>query len=97
MIDDVQKLRETLAALSAELDSVQSSDPEVRRMLASALQDIAEKLQDRDGNLLPVAQPPDTSISTGQLVETARILEVEHPTFAATLRGVVEALSRMGI
>ena len=95
MTEDVQKLRETLAALSAELDTVQSSDPEVRRMLAVTLQDIAEKLQPRDGDL--VVQPLETSVSTGQLAETARLLEVEHPTFAATLRGVVEALSRMGI
>lgn len=97
MIEDVQKLRETLAALSAELDTVESSDPEVRRMLAVALQDIVEKLQARDSDPLPVAQPLDTSVSTSQLAETARLLEVEHPTFAATLRGVVEALSRMGI
>ena len=107
MIEDVQKLRETLAALHIELDTVESQDPEVRRMLASALQDIADKLQSRDVTQ-PVTQPvtppvtppvptPDASVSTGQLAEYARQLEVEHPTLAATLRGVVEALTRMGI
>jgi len=99
MIEDVQKLRETLAALHAELDTVESQDPEVRRMLASALQDIADKLHSRDATpVVPDAIPtPDASGSTGQLAESARQLEVEHPTLAATLRGVVEALTRMGI
>jgi len=95
MTEDVQKLRETLAALHAELDTVESRDPEVRHMLAGALQDIAEKLQSRDAE--PTAPAPDASLSTGQLAESARQLEVEHPTLAATLRGVVEALTRMGI
>jgi hypothetical protein len=97
MLEDVQKLRETLATLHAELDTVESGDPEVRRMLAGALQDIADKLRSRDGDALAAPPPADVSPSTGQLAESARILEVEHPTLAATLRGVVEALSRMGI
>lgn len=97
MIEDVQKLRETLAALHAELDTVESRDPEVRRMLAGALQDIADKLQSRDATPPAPAPAPDASVSTGQLAESARQLEVEHPTLAATLRGVVEALTRMGI
>jgi len=97
MTEDVQKLRETLAALHAELDTVESRDPEVRRMLAGALQDIAEKLQSRDAEPTAPVPTPDASLSTGQLAESARQLEVEHPTLAATLRGVVEALTRMGI
>ena len=99
MIEDVQKLRETLAALHVELDTVESQDPEVRRMLAGALQDIADKLQSRDVTqpVTPPVPTPDASVSTGQLAESARQLEVEHPTLAATLRGVVEALTRMGI
>ena len=99
MPEDVQKLRETLAALHAELGTVESADPEVRRMLAGALQDIAAKLRSRDGTPPAAATDPtpDASVSTGQLAESARILEVEHPTLAATLRGVVEALTRMGI
>ena len=97
MLEDVQKLRETLAALHAELGTVESGDPEVRRMLAGALQDIAAKLQSRDATPPLAAPPPEASVSAGQLAESARILEVEHPTLAATLRGVVEALSRMDI
>ena len=96
MHEDVQKLRETLAVLHAELGTVESGDPEVRRMLAGALQDIADKLHARDA-APPVDPPPEASVSAGQLAESARILEVEHPTLAATLRGVVEALTRMGI
>jgi len=98
MLEDVQKLRETLAALHAELGAVESQDPEVRRMLAGALQDIADKLQSHDPAAPLATDPtPEASLSAGQLAESARQLEVEHPTLAATLRGVVEALTRMGI
>lgn len=96
MNDEVQKLRETLATLHAELGTVESGDPEVRRMLLSALQDIAAKLDARSAGSAPtdaiLAEPV-----TEQLAESARLFEVEHPTLAATVRSVIEALSRAGI
>lgn len=96
MNDEVQKLRETLATLHAELGTVESGDPEVRRMLLSALQDIAAKLDARSAG----AAPTDAILPepvTEQLAESARLFEVEHPTLAATVRSVIEALSRAGI
>lgn len=98
MQDDVQRLRETLATLHAELDTVESADPAVREMLVAALQDIAAKL-DRAAATLPAAPVPadEAGATSEQLAATARLFEVEHPTLAATLRSVVDALARAGI
>lgn len=92
MPDDVQKLRETLATLHTEVDAAEARDPEVRVMLASALQLLAAKLLAHEsGDPLPPGPEP------ADLAEAAQQFEVEHPTVAATLRSVVESLSRMGI
>ena len=93
MHDEVQKLRETLATLHAELGAVESGDPEVRRMLVSALQDITAKLDAHE----TASEPVLTGSVNEQLAETARIFEVEHPTLAATVRSVIDALARAGI
>jgi hypothetical protein len=98
MNDEIQRLRETLATLHAELDTVESRDPEVRRMLSSALQEIADKLLAHESGTAPaIATPAPAVSSASELAETARQLEVDHPTLSATLRSLVEGLSRMGI
>ncbi len=97
MHDEVQKLRETLAHLHAELDTVESGDPEVRAMLMSALEDIAAKLEARGADVAVDAAVPAEPVPTEQLAETARLFEVEHPTLAATVRSVIDALARAGI
>lgn len=94
--DEVQKLRETLATLNAELDTVESGDPEVRAMLVSALQDIAAKLDARTAATPDVAVPAEP-FATESLQEVARVFEVEHPTLAATVRSIVDSLARAGI
>jgi len=91
MSEDVDKLRETLATLPTELDSIETRDPEVRDLLAGTLKEIADKLSAREAGV-----PLEAPLSP-ELAEAARQFEVEHPTLAATLRGVVESLSRMGI
>jgi phytoene/squalene synthetase len=93
MHDEIQKLRATITELQAELEGVESRDPEVRRLLATALQDITAKLHAAEAGDPPAAPAP----APEEFAETARRLEVDHPTLAATLRGVVEALTRMGI
>ena len=95
MHDEVQKLRETLAHLHAELGTVESGDPEVRAMLMSALEDIAAKLEAR-GTAVDTAIVPEP-LATTELAEAARQFEVEHPTLAATVRSVIDALARAGI
>ncbi len=91
MTEDVQKLRETLATLHEELGTTETADPEVRILLANSLLEISAKL------LAHEAGTPVESLPPHGLGDLARQIEVEHPTFAATLRGVVESLARMGI
>lgn len=92
MNEDLPRLRETLATLHAEVEAAETRDPEVRALLARALQQIADKLLAHESGT-----PPTEPTDTGELADVARHFEVEHPTVAATLRGVVESLSRMGI
>lgn len=94
MHDEVQKLRETLATLHAELGAVESGDPEVRGMLRAALQDISAKLEARGAE---ASAPAIAGPVNEELAEAARVFEVEHPTLAATVRSVIEALARAGI
>lgn len=94
MTDDVQKLRQTLATLATEVDAAETRDPEVRALLINTLQHIATKLQAHESGQL-ASDPTDNQPT--DLAEAARQLEVEHPTLAATLRGLLESLTRMGI
>jgi len=93
MIDDVQKLRDTLARLQADVDAAETGDPEVRVMLRAALQRITAKLQAHANGAAIAATPPDT----GELTLAAQKFEADHPTLAAMLRGVVDSLTLMGI
>lgn len=93
MTDDVQKLRDTLTRLQADVDAAETRDPEVRVMLGAALQRISAKLEAHPGGTAVAVTSPDT----GDLTLAAQKFEAEHPTLAATLRGVVDSLSTMGI
>jgi hypothetical protein len=94
MTEDIQKLQDTLARLQADLDAAGTRDPEVRAMLDGAIQRIAAKLEAREAGAVVVATSPDPG---ADLTVVAQKFEAEHPTLAATLRGVVEALTSMGI
>jgi len=96
MTDDVQKLRETLATLHTEVDAAGTRDPEVRALLIAAVQQIATRL-DAHASGAPAPAPTPAPGEAQDLAEVARHFEVEHPTVAATLRGILESLSRMGI
>lgn len=90
MTDDVEKLRETLATLHTEVDAAGTRDPEVRALLIATIHQLAARLQAHESGQPAPADAQD-------LAEVARHFEVEHPTVAATLRGLVESLTRMGI
>lgn len=93
MIEDIEKLRATLARLQADVDSVETRDPEVRVMLSAALRRISDKLQGHPPEAEPATAPPDTS----DLTLAAQKFEAEHPTLAATVRGVVDSLTTFGL
>lgn len=94
MTEDIQKLRDTLARLQTDLDAAEARDPEVRAMLGGALERISAKLQAREAGAPLVVVVPDDS---DDLTAVAQKFEAEHPTLAATLRGVVDSLASMGI
>jgi hypothetical protein len=97
MTDDVQKLRETLATLHTEVDAAGTRDPDVRALLIAAVHQIATRLDAHEsGQQAPASGQPAPG-EAQDLAEVARHFEVEHPTVAATLRGILESLSRMGI
>lgn len=91
-----EKLRETLRDLHAELETQGSVDPELRALLESAVGDIQSAL---DGlSARTGARESTDSPSVGdQLAETARHFEASHPTLAAALGRVIDALAALGI
>lgn len=94
MNDDIQKLRDTLARLQADVDAAETRDPEVRAMLDGALVRISTKLQAHEAGEAVAA----TTVEAGDdLNVVAQKFEAEHPTVAATLRSVVDALAAAGI
>lgn len=87
-----EKLRETLRELHAELETQGSLDPELRALLESTVGDIQNAL-DGEG-----ARESGDSPSVGdRLAETARHFEASHPTLAAALGRVIDALAALGI
>ena len=92
---DTDQLRRTLADLHAQLQSVDSVDPEVRTLLESTIDDIHGKID------APAAQHstrPQRDDTIGRrLTEAARHFEETHPTLSGAVGSVIDALGRMGI
>ena len=84
-------LQRTLSDLHRELAAAERLAPQDRAMLQSALQDIQRALQ----GAAPGAEPSERP---GDALEGAAVrLEAGHPGLAATLRSVIDALSKAGI
>jgi len=96
MTEDIQKLRDSLARLQADVDAAETRDPELRGLLSAALQRIDARLDAHGGGAAIAAEPADTGDLTLATL-AAQKFEAEHPTLAATLRGVVDSLTSMGI
>jgi hypothetical protein len=96
MTEDTRELRDTLARLQAELETAETGEPEARARLAQALQRAAERLQAHTSGA-PVAVAAAAPSTRDDLTEMAQKFEADHPTLAATLRGVIDSLASMGI
>lgn len=84
----MSELQQTLRELHRELGEAGSLAPEDRKLLETALADIQRALQ----------SPSSESPAQGDTLEGAAVrLEAGHPTLAATLRTVVDALAKAGI
>lgn len=92
MTDDLTRLRSTIQQLHAELDKVESADPEIRALLTGAVADIQEKIDREEGR----AHDDDGSIAD-RLTAVARHYEESHPTLSGIVGSIIDALSRMGI
>ena len=91
-----EKLRETLRELHAELETQGSVDPELRALLESAVGDIQSAL-DGVGSVAGARDATDSTSVGDRLAETARHFEASHPTLAAALGRVIDALAALGI
>ena len=87
-----RRLRETIHELEAELERIESLDPETQAMLRRAVDDLQETLRRKTGG-----EAPDTSGVLGQLEELEREFQVQHPTLAGVVLRAVEALRQLGI
>jgi hypothetical protein len=94
--DDLDRLRATLAQLHKELDRVETTDPEIQRLLESAVADILGTIERREGAAAPSAEETDESI-VDRLSAAARHYEETHPTLSGVLGSIIDTLSRMGI
>jgi hypothetical protein len=85
-----EDLRQSLNALKAELDRLDSADPDKRATLERLIDDIEHKLQH-----------PDQGETSGSLIERAKEsiehFEVSHPRATAILNDIMMTLSNMGI
>ena len=84
-------LQQTLRELHRELGEAERLAPEERVMLETALGDIQRALQSSEPTSVAVEAP-------GDALEGAAVrLEAGHPGLAATVRSVIDALSKAGI
>ena len=94
MAQRIDKLRETVRELEAELASLDSIDPETRSVLESALADISDVLHRKDEAALA---PPHTQTLATRLQEAAEGFESSHPNLFGIVGRTVNALGQMGI
>jgi hypothetical protein len=84
-------LQQTLRDLHRELGAAERLAPEDRAMLESALAEIQRALQS-------APSPAGAAPAPGDALEGAAVrLEAGHPGLAATVRSLIDALSKAGI
>ncbi|HEX4145614.1 MAG TPA: DUF4404 family protein [Pirellulales bacterium] len=91
MNDDRIRLRQLLDQLRTELAASASVDAGLRVRLEQTLSD-AEKALSEPAGLAPASEP-----LRNRLNEAAINFEVSHPTLAAEVSSIIDALGRMGI
>lgn len=89
---DQKSLRERLAKLHAELANAHQQDPATRQSLGEILPDVKRMVDQPAG-------PAASSYKTlpERLEKVAVQFEAEHPTLAASARGLIALLNEAGI
>jgi len=95
MTASADKLRATLADLHAQLDDMETPDPEAREQLRATLAEIQATLERHAAGQGPGAEEQE-SLAQG-LREAVDRFESSHPTLAGAVGSVIDALGRMGI
>jgi Domain of unknown function (DUF4404) len=91
MNDDRQRLGQLLDQLRAQLAASASVDADLRTRLVQTLDEAQQVLASPGGQSRP-AEPIGQRLS-----EAAISFEVSHPTLAAEVSSIIDALGRMGI
>lgn len=91
-------LQSLLRQLHAELERAHSLDPESRRLLDVVVDDVRRVEASGERRVAVSGEMRDASAATpGGLEALAVRFEAEHPTLAASLRGVADVLGKAGI
>jgi hypothetical protein len=93
MADKTEKLKAALTDLHAELEGVETVDPELRTMLEGTMAEINRALESPAEEETP---EQEESLS-GRLTESVKDFEESHPNIAGILERMVDILSQMGI
>lgn len=90
MSERIDKLRETLQELEAELKGLESIDEPTRELLADAADEIAATL--RRGR-----RSPETTRVEGSLQDRLLEFEASHPQLAGIVSRLLDGLAQLGI
>jgi hypothetical protein len=93
MVEKSEKLKAALTELHAELEQVDTVDPELRQMLVGTMSDINKALEARSSE---EAVEQEDSLS-GRLAESIKDFEESHPNIAGIVQRMIDVLSQMGI
>ena len=90
---DQKTLRERLARLHAELSNAHQENPASRQSLEEILPDV-KRMVDQSGTL---GNEPQVKSLSERLERVAVQFEADHPTLAASARGLIDLLGEVGI
>ena len=96
MTDRIEKLRATLAELEAELEGVDSLDPESRARLQEVAAEITEALERSDPDLKGLKLEPPHTIPE-RLSENVETFRAQYPTLAGIVQRLIDGLAQLGI
>jgi hypothetical protein len=91
MNDDRNRLRQLIDQLRTQLAASTSVDADLRSRLEQTLSDTERAMAD------PAQQPAVSGPLGKRLNEAAIKFEVSHPTLAAEVSSIIDALASMGI
>lgn len=91
MPERLERLRALVRELEAELERLDEIDPETRDVLREAASEIDDALSEQS----PEQLRPRTL--TERLTEAVESIEASHPTLAAVVNRMADALGQLGI